>query len=146
MSLRDVREQAGRVEEHSDHGAEDAVASVAFDELHQVAVERIFGGHEGKAHGRRDGVIHPAAGVFGATDVPDRGFTERAELELDAVDGHPRAGLAQLGPVPLGQREILAGDTGGVAVEVTGRGAMDRVADVVDEPAIAVLPVGRNAD
>src|SRR5690606_17655858 len=94
-----------------------------------------------------DDVIDPACGVVAQADVADRRFAQRTELELQAVDRRP--GNRPPPAAPVLAREAERRIVRAVLViepDETGSSPVNGVADVVDQPAVAVVPGARHLD
>jgi 4-carboxymuconolactone decarboxylase len=79
-----------RRESHAD--SQDWVLDTAFGPLDDIPIERVFCHDEPECAGWRHHIVNPARRFRPHPDVADRGFAQRTDLELKAVDRAERKG------------------------------------------------------
>ena len=116
-----------------------------LDPLHEEPVERVLGDDQAEGTHRGDHMVHPPRRLRAHTDVADRGFAQRAEFELHAVDRRPCRGLRACRPVTAAQADLGRGFRIVIEPDISGRRSVNRMADVVHPPRIGVFPLVRDA-
>src|SRR5690606_853865 len=104
-------------------------------------VDRVLGHHETQRPHRRHHVIDPAGRVLAQPDIADRGLAHGAEFELETVAGRPGQRAPATAPVLAREPErwivcaVLV-----VEPDEPGCRTVNRMADVVDQPPVAIAP------
>ena len=85
-------------------------------------------------------MVDPAAGSWLHAHIADGRLAERAELELGAVGDGPEGRPRARPPVLARQAQFRRRLRVGIQPEVSGGRAVNRMADVVGEPRVRVVP------
>src|SRR5215203_5978815 len=146
-ALRRIRQGATRVQQRSRERSNHPVSRPRFDLHNQVPIQRVLRHHERQGARRCDDVVYPAGGARAETDITDRRLAEQTEFELKAVTRRPGNRTTSACPILLGKTEFwIVAAVFMIEPDESGRGTVNRMAHVIDAPAVTVCPRVRNFD